>query len=72
MLRQVGEGTLGRHGRYLPTVGLADLDAAGWPGSSGGSDHESRAHLGAVPDGVIATASRAGSLCDATGPRLLA
>jgi hypothetical protein len=26
----------------------------------------------AVPDGVIASASSAGSLCDATGPRLLA
>jgi hypothetical protein len=24
-----------------------------------------------VPDGAIATARRAGSLCDATGPRLL-
>ena len=42
---------------------------AGFFGSSGGSDHGSRCSSRAAPDGVIATASRAGSLCDATEPR---
>ena len=80
-----GGGDFGPPRQVSADRGLADLDAeleqfavdaggrprADWPGSSGGSDHGSRCSSWAVPDGVTATASRAGSLCDATGPRLL-
>ncbi len=65
--RQVGEGALGRHGRYLPTVAwltsMPSLSSSPWmrarpkaglPGSSGGSDHRPRGSYWAVPGGVTA------------------
>jgi hypothetical protein len=82
-LRQVGEGTLGRHGIHRPTVAwlilMPSLSSSPW---MRGAPHNGLALLmrrikhaflcrfWAVPDGVIATANRAGSPCDAIGPQL--
>src|SRR5450759_2345812 len=74
-------GNFGPPRHVSPDRGLADFDAeleqfavdsgrpprAGWPGSCGGSDHGSRRSSWVAPDGVTAAASRAESLCDATG-----
>ena len=84
-VRQVGEGTLGRHGIHRRTVAWLILMPrleqfpvdAGHPPQRVGFAH-GRINDGflcrswVVPDeGGIATANRAGSPCDAIGPRLL-
>src|ERR1700737_892260 len=81
-VRQVGEGTLGRHGRYLPTVAWLfntkldqfTVNSRRSPKRVGhahwGEDLPGvGAHLG--PPGAIFTApaSTAGNPCDATGSR---
>src|SRR5205809_4514303 len=84
-LRQVGEGTLGRHGIHLPTVAwltlMPSLSNSPW---MRGAPHNGLARLMrriksriSVPvlaglDGVIASANRAEIPCDATRPGLRA
>jgi hypothetical protein len=79
-LRQVGEGVLGRRGRYLPTVAWLNIhaeleqfamDARRAQSSSGGSSHGFRHSSWIDQSGVIAIASGGESPCDAIRSRSL-